>query len=292
MTKIEYLGFWITHHGIKPMPKKVEAIHAIAPPTTRKELQQFIGVVNYYRDMWKRRSDLLAPLSALCSSTVKWHWTDIDQKAFEAIKAAISKVILLSYPDFTKPFEIHTDASKAQLGSVISQGNIPIAFYSRKLNPAQCRYTTSALELLSIVETLKEFRNILLGHQVIVHTDHLNLTYKQFNTDRVMRWRLILEEYGVDLHYVKGTNNVVAEALSRLPRREDINFHDSVPDMDLADLFLNERSDDALIYPLDLSTIETAQHTDRALLRKVRTGVPGFHLKTFCGVEKSYANAI
>ena len=72
MTEIEYLGFWITRHGIKPMPKKVEAIHAIAPPATRKELRRFIGIVNYYRDMWKRRSDLLAPLSALCSSTVKW----------------------------------------------------------------------------------------------------------------------------------------------------------------------------------------------------------------------------
>jgi hypothetical protein len=68
--------------------------------------------------------------------------------------------------------------------------------------------------------------------------------------------------------------------------REDINFSDSVPDMDLADLFLNERSDDALIYSLDLSTIETAQQADRALLRKVRTGVPGFRLKTFRGGGK------
>jgi hypothetical protein len=95
---------------------------ARAHPTTQKELLRLIGIINYYRDMWKRRSNLLAPLSALCSPTVKWRWTDIEQKAFEAVKAAITKDILLSYPDFSKPFEIHTDASKAQLGSVISQG--------------------------------------------------------------------------------------------------------------------------------------------------------------------------
>jgi hypothetical protein len=82
-----------------------------------------------------------------------------------------------------KPFVIHTDASDFQLGAVISQQNKPIAYYSRKLPPAQTRYTTTERELLSIVETLKEFRNILLGHKVIVYTDHKNLTYKNFNTN-------------------------------------------------------------------------------------------------------------
>ena len=99
---------------------------------------------------------------------------------------------------------------------MISQDNKPIAFYSRKLNPAQTRYTTTERELLSIVETLKEFCNILLGQKIIVHTDHKNLTYKNFNTERVMRWRLILEEYGPELKYIKGEHNVVADALSRL----------------------------------------------------------------------------
>ena len=83
--------------------------------------------------MWKRHGELLAPLTALCSPTVwrwtaVWRWTDVEQKAFDLIKAAISKDVLLSYPDFSQPFEIHTDASKAQLGSVISQCGKPIAF--------------------------------------------------------------------------------------------------------------------------------------------------------------------
>ena len=92
----------------------------------------------------------------------------------------IGRELLLGYPDFNAPFEIHTDASRLQLGAVISQKGKPITFYSRKMNSAQQNYTTTEKELISIVETLKEFRTILLGHQITVYTDHKNLTYKRF----------------------------------------------------------------------------------------------------------------
>jgi hypothetical protein len=210
----EYLGFWITRKGISPLPKKVDAMLKIAPPTTKKQLRRFIGMVNYYRDMWIRRSHTLAPLTALSSKTVKWQWTDVEQNAFDEMKKIISRETLLTYLNFHLPFEIHTDASHTQLGSVISQDKRPIAFYSRKLNPAQTRYTTTERELLSIVEILKEFRNILLGQQITIYTDHQNLTYTNFNTERVMRWRLNIEEFGPTFAYIKGSNNVVADALS------------------------------------------------------------------------------
>ena len=148
--------------------------------------------------MWIKRSEVLAPLTSMTSKEVKWNWTEDCQKAFDKIKKIASREVLLSYPDFSETFEIHT------LGAVLSQKGRPIAFYSRKLNSAQVNYTTTERELLSIVETLKEFRNILLGQKIKVYTDHKNLTYKAFNTERVMRWRLILEEFGPELHYIKG----------------------------------------------------------------------------------------
>ena len=215
--ELEYLGYLINRQGVRPTTQKVKAILEISTPKTRKELRRFIGMVNYYRDMWPKRAHLLAPLSSQTSSKVKWTWTPQHQEAFEEIKKVIAQETLLNYPDFNKPFDIHTDASKIQLGACISQNGKPVAFYSRKLNPAQTRYTTTERELLSIVETLKEFRTILLGQQIIVHTDHANLTYKNLNSDRVMRWRLYIEEYSPELRYIPGENNVVADALSRLP---------------------------------------------------------------------------
>lgn len=152
--ELEYLGYWITRQGIQPLPKKVEAIKNIAPPKTRKQLRSFIGLINYYRDMWSKRSELLAPLSTLTSDKNKWKLTSVEQEAFDKIKQVLSRENLLAFPNFDLPFTIHTDASKTQLGAVISQNNTPIAFYSRKQNPAQTRYTTTERELLSIVETL------------------------------------------------------------------------------------------------------------------------------------------
>ena len=77
--ELEYLGYWVTRDGVQPVPKKVEAIHNIAPPKNKKELRGFIGMVNYYRDMWIRRSDTLAPLTALTSKEAKWQWTEVEQ---------------------------------------------------------------------------------------------------------------------------------------------------------------------------------------------------------------------
>ena len=220
-SKLEYLGYIVTRDSIQPTPKKVAAINAIQIPKTRKELRRFIGMINYYRDMWPKRSEILAPLTQLSSSAVPWKWTDEHTQAFNKIKKVIAVDTQLTYPDFNEEFVIHTDASHTQLGAVISQKGKPIAFYTRKLNPAQTRYTTTERELLSIVETLKEFRTILLGQKITVYTDHKNLTHKNFNTERVMRWRLILEEYGPELRYVKGAENPVADAMSRLHMETD-----------------------------------------------------------------------
>ena len=117
------------------------------------------------------------------------------------------------------------DASLYQLGACISQNSWPIAFYSWKLNLAQTRYTTTERELLSIVEVLKEFRNILLGQQILVHTDHENLMYKMFNSDRAIRWRLYKEEYSPDLKHIKGEHDFVAEVLSRFDMDKQSKLH-------------------------------------------------------------------
>jgi hypothetical protein len=159
---------------------------------------------------------MLAPLTGLVSPLVKYKWGEEQQKAFDEIKQKVSKETLLAFPDFEKEFHVYTDASNKKLGAVIMQEGKPLAFYIRKLNSAQTRYTTGEQELLSIVETLKEFRDILLGQQVIVHIDHLNILYGKLSNDCITRWILLLEEYGPNYVHIAGKNNIVANALSRL----------------------------------------------------------------------------
>ena len=178
-------------------------------------------MMQYYRDLWPRRSHILQPFSDVSSGKkgAKIKWTPSLEEAFQEIKKMVSQQTLLTYPDWSKPFVIHTDASDYQLGAVISQDKKPIAFFSRKLNSAQKNYTTTEKELLSIVETLKEFRNILFGYPVQVFSDHKNLVHAATisQSQRVMRWRLILEEFGPDIKHISGEDNVVADAMSRLP---------------------------------------------------------------------------
>lgn len=108
----------------------------------------------------------------------------------------MAQEVLLQCPDHNKPFHICTDASDLQLGAVIIQDDKPVAFHSRKLNDARRSHTTMEKELLSIVETLKEFMTTSCGcPDLHVHTDHENLTCANLNSQRVLRWRLFLEDF-------------------------------------------------------------------------------------------------
>ena len=285
--ELEYLGYWITRNGIKPLSAKVEAINNIAPPTTKKQLRRFIGMVNFYRDMWSKRSEILAPLASLTSKKAKYIWKEEHQQAFDRMKKKMARETILSYPDFNQPFHIHTDASHLQLGAVISQNGRPIAFYSRKLTPPQTRYTVTEKELLSIVETLKQFRNILLGQQIVVHTDHLNLTYQTYNSDRVMRWRLFIEEYTPDLKYIKGEKNVVADALSRLELQHE-PMHEAYFTEELrAFLYALEAHDiEEFAYPLSYKTLGQAQAKDKELIKRFKSKKHHYKIQNFAAADK------
>ena len=123
-----------------------------------------MGVINYYRSIWPRRSHTLVPLTKLMSINRNFKRTQVEQDAFNETNWIVARDTISTYPDFNEIFKIHTDASAFQLVEVTSQKGKPIAFYSRKPTDDQEWYRVKETELPSIVETLKEFRTILLSH--------------------------------------------------------------------------------------------------------------------------------
>jgi hypothetical protein len=233
--KMTYLGFQFTKQGIRADPKKIVAVQALAAPTTKKQLRGFLGMTNYLRQHIPRYSHHSAPLTDLLKGDkkTKFIWNAVSQQGFEKIRELLARSVMLSFPDYGRKFFLFTDASKYQIGAVVIQKNddgtwrTPIAFFSKKMNPAQQKYTVMEQELLSIVESLKCFRTMLLGHLIVVYTDHKNLTFEKFASDRVARWRLYVEEYGPELRYVPGENNIIADAFSRLPMMDRPNVTES-----------------------------------------------------------------
>ncbi len=196
---------------------------------TEIELLAIVETLKEFKEMlWGQDiKEMLAPLPDLVeerggTKTTRinktknrpWRWDPIHQQAFDNIKAAIAKETVLAYLDFSKPFEIYTDTSSTQLGAVITQDNKPIAFFSMKLSETQQKYSVTEIELLAIVETLKEFKGMLWGQDIKVYTNHKNLTRDALGltSDRVYHWRLLLDEYAPKIVYIKGIHNTVVDA--------------------------------------------------------------------------------
>jgi hypothetical protein len=144
-------------------------------PKTLKELCGFIGMVNYYRDMWPHQAQILTPLTSQTGAPKKGQpqqknvWTEEMQAAFDQMKALMAMDILCTYPNHNKPVHIYTNASDYQLGLCTMQDGQPVEYCSKKLNNAQHNYSTADKELLSIVMTLYEFWSMLPGAELHIH---------------------------------------------------------------------------------------------------------------------------
>jgi hypothetical protein len=236
--EIEYLGYILTRDGINPHSNKVQAILAIQLPTNVKQLRHFLGVVQYYRDLWARWSKTVAPLTSLvgeCSQTkvttakgtkkVPWHWDEVHQRVFNHIKTNIAREVVLAYLDYSKVFKIYTNASSKQLGAVITQENRPIVFFQWKLSTMQHKYSVTKIELVVIAKTLKVFKEMPWGQSIKVCTDHANLIRDALGMtlDRVYQWRLLLEGYRPKIVCIKGIHNTFANAISWLEYDPSVN---------------------------------------------------------------------
>jgi hypothetical protein len=220
--EVEFLGHIVTPEGIKPNPKKIEAIQRFPIPKTAKDIKSFLGLLGYYRRFIKNFARITKPFTTCLKKGAKIEHTDEFCRTFQFCKDILCNDPILQYPDFKKPFILTTDASNFAIGAILSQGNIgtdlPVAYASRTLNPAECNYSTIEKELLAVVWATKYFRPYLFGRKFVIVTDHKPLQWlfnlKEPNS-RLVRWRLKLEEFDYKIIYKKGKQNTNADALSR-----------------------------------------------------------------------------
>jgi hypothetical protein len=221
---LTFLGHKLGTQGLCPTPEMLEKIEGAPPPTTKKQLRSFLGLVGYYRAFVPNFAALAVPLTDLTSkgSPNQLLWGESQQKAFVALKRYVCNPPVLRLPDLRKPFVLQTDASCEGIGAILLQEERgikhPVAFASKKLLPRERNYSTIEREALAIVWGVQKFENFLYGQEFYLETDHQPLQYlnnAKFQNGRLMRWALALQPYRFTVRAIKGSQNVGADFLSR-----------------------------------------------------------------------------
>ncbi|CAC5410429.1 Retrovirus-related Pol polyprotein from transposon 17.6 [Mytilus coruscus] len=222
---VDYLGHTVGQGQVKPIMAKVDAITKCPPPTNKKQLMRYLGMIGFYRKFCSNFATVVQPLTHLLRKDSKFIWSENCQNAFENSKSLLMNSPVLITTDFEKQFKLAVDASDVGVGAVLYQetddnDEKPISYFSKKLDKHQKNYSTIEKECFALLSALQHF-DVYLNptvHPILVYTDHNPLTFihKMRNKNqRLTRWSLLLQEYDVIVKQIKGKNNVIADALSR-----------------------------------------------------------------------------
>lgn len=235
----KFLGHVITKDGLKPNEEKIKAIQKICIPKTTTEIKSFLGLTGYYRKFISDYARTALPMTKYLKKGTRIDVKDSQYiQSFETLKKNIMSPPVLAYPDFNKEFELTTDASNYAIGAVLAQDKHPITYISRTLNDHERNYSTTEKELLAIVWSIKYLRPYLYGRKFQLKSDHQPLKWlktKSIGKDisgRLQRWILSLGEYDFDISYLKGSQNTIADYLSREIKDNEINHIDEEQELE------------------------------------------------------------
>ncbi|UYV80802.1 hypothetical protein LAZ67_19001764 [Cordylochernes scorpioides] len=248
---LEFLGHIIDNKGIKPLPEKIRIVKDF-PQSIRPVSSRFIGLVNFYHRFIKNSSYILAPLYSLLktkSSNASLNWgggTSDTLEAFQNIKNALAENTLLNFPQPNSTLSVLVNASNVAVGGVLQQLNDtawePISFFSKKLSPAETKYSAFDRELLAAFLSVRHFSYFLDGKTFMLFTDHKPLAYaftsKSELSPRQELHLNYLSQFSMDIRYVKGSENIVADTLSRI----EIETFNHTNDKELKTLINNSNS--------------------------------------------------
>jgi hypothetical protein len=222
--ELDFLGHVVSKDGIKKQPEKVRAIRDFPVPTCVKDIYRFHGMCVWYSAFIKDFASIAEPLYRLLRKKVQFIWGKDQQQAFEKLKEAMEKDVMLQGVDYTEPIYVKTDASiigiSAILCQIIEKHERVIYYASKLMNPAERNLQTCEQECLAIVWGLNKFRELIYGQPIIVVTDNSALTYLESMkgvSRKLTRWALLMEEFDIQVKHRPGKENIVPDALSRAP---------------------------------------------------------------------------
>ena len=230
--KISLLGHIISHAGIQIDSEKCMQAINWNRPETGNQMQSFLGLTNYFRDFIPNYAHITAPLDDLRKVDVISDelWTEKHETAFTNLKKSLLAAPILSYPDYSKPFSIASDASNNGIGAMLFQEydgtKKYVAFVSRSLSVSEKKYTTPKKELLAIVFAMKKFHPFIWGSKFILYCDNKSLSFiltQKIASQCYVNWIETLANYNYVLHHISGVNNFIPDSLSRLYCAEEIS---------------------------------------------------------------------
>lgn len=253
LRQINYLGYVIGEGCLRVNSDRIEAIVQFPIPKSVRQVRRFLGVTGWYQRFIASYSTLASPITDLLKGGKKFKWSVEAQEAFDKLKTALVTAPVLRNPDFNKRFFLQVDASSTGVGCVLFQknsegGENPIAFMSKKLNGAQRNYSVTEQECLAAILAVKKFRAYIEGMPFTIITDHASLQWLMKQKDlsgRLARWSLKLQAFDFEVEYLKGSLNVVPDALSRMHSDEIVRDFSlaEISDLESSPLHIDLKSD-------------------------------------------------
>ena len=227
--ELEFLGHTLHHGCMQPEEKNVEKMRLAPHPRSKRDVRSFLGLCGFYQKFIPHYNSIAAPLSELTKKKApeRLNWTPACERAFQSLKEKLTSKPILRLPRPESPFVLRTDACKDGLGAALLQPDeqdptllLPVAYASRKLQPAEQNYAIVEQECLALVWGIQKFQLYLYGKHFTVQCDHqplLFLASSQHLNARLMRWALLLQPYSFHIQHIAGNSNHAADFLSRHP---------------------------------------------------------------------------
>ena len=213
-TEVKYLGHILSAEGCRPDISRIDNLK-LQPPKNKREAMRVLGTLQWFRPYINQASHKFLFLTQKLKKDEHFQWSQDDTSKLFKIVSEIKQQTLLSYPNWLYEFTLETDASNYAIGAVLKQKGKLIGFFSYTLSGSELNYSITEKEYFAILKSTEHFRTIIFGQKILIYTDNRNILGNTDLSKIVERWKVILQDMNIQLKFITGKTNLVADYLSR-----------------------------------------------------------------------------